>query len=216
MLVRERMSHPVISTTPDTPVQDALVQMREAKVSRFPVVDKKGKLVGIVGEDDLLNASPSQATSLSVWEVNYLLSKITVERVMSKDVITVDEDTPLEEAARIMADHRIGGLPVMKKGELVGMITQTNIFEILLELLGARQPGLRLTALVKEEKGKLHQITKAIDEAGGNIIALSTFGGQGMTDRELMVKVDQIEESALRDAVESLVVAISDVRVMFV
>lgn len=216
MLVRERMSHPVISTTPDTPVQDALVQMREAKVSRFPVVDKKGKLVGIVGEDDLLNASPSQATSLSVWEVNYLLSKITVERVMSKDVITVDEDTPLEEAARIMADHRIGGLPVMKKGELVGMITQTNIFEILLELLGARQPGLRLTALVKEEKGKLHQITKAIDEAGGNIIALSTFGGQGMADRELMVKVDQIEESALRDAVESLVVAISDVRVMFV
>jgi len=73
--------------------------MSKERVSRFPVVDKKGKLIGVVSEDDLLHASPSDATSLSVWEINYLVSKITVERVMSTDVVTVKEDTPLEEAA---------------------------------------------------------------------------------------------------------------------
>ncbi len=115
MLVGERMTRPVLFVAPEMPVQDALAQMRKERVSRYPVL-KKGKLIGIVSEDDLLNASPSDVTSLSVWEVNYLLSKITVERVMTREVITVTEDTPLEEAARIMADQRIGGIPVMQYG----------------------------------------------------------------------------------------------------
>ncbi|HSM24883.1 MAG TPA: CBS domain-containing protein, partial [Anaerolineaceae bacterium] len=88
MLVGERMTRPVLFIAPDTPVQDALAQMRKERVSRYPVM-KKDKLVGIVSEDDLINASPSEATSLSVWEINYLLSKITVERVMTKEVVTV-------------------------------------------------------------------------------------------------------------------------------
>ncbi len=110
MLVGERMAHPVITIDPDTPILEALSMMRRDHVRRFPVVDHKGHLVGIVSERDLLEASPSDATSLSVWEVNYLISKITVGEVMNKDVITVTEDTLLETAARIMADKRIGGL----------------------------------------------------------------------------------------------------------
>ncbi|MAT43049.1 MAG: hypothetical protein CL609_11950 [Anaerolineaceae bacterium] len=212
MLVRERMSQPVFSVLPEMPVQEALAQMRKENVSRYPVVNNKGKLVGIVSEDDLLNASPSPATSLSVWEVNYLLSKITVERVMTKDVVTVEETTPLEEAARMMADYRIGGLPVMKDNALVGIITQTDLFRVFLELLGARESGVRLTALVKEEPGMLHQLTKAIVEAGGNIIALSTFSGTTSEDRELTVKVDQIDEATLLNAVKPLVSEICDIR----
>lgn len=214
MLVRERMSQPVKSVLPEMPVQDALAKMRNEKVSRYPVVDKKGKLIGIVSEDDLLNASPSPATSLSVWEVNYLLSKITVERVMTKDVITVQEDLPLEEAARIMADNRIGGMPVLAGNNLVGMITQTDLFNVFLELLGARKSGLRVTALVKEGKGKLHQITRAIDEAGGNIIALSTFSTPEKTVRELAIKMDPIDENIVRDALTPVVEEIQDIRLI--
>ncbi len=212
MLVRERMSQPVFSVLPEMPVQEALAQMRKENVSRYPVVNNKGKLVGIVSEDDLLNASPSAATSLSVWEVNYLLSKITVDRVMTKKVVTVEETTPLEEAARMMADYRIGGLPVMKDNALVGIITQTDLFRVFLELLGARESGVRLTALVKEERGMLHQLTKAIVEAGGNIIALSTFSGTSSADRELTVKVNEIDETTLLNAVKPLVTEICDIR----
>jgi acetoin utilization protein AcuB len=211
MLVGERMTSPVIFVAPDMPVQDALIQMRKDKVSRYPVM-KKGKLVGIVSEDDLLNASPSDATSLSVWEINYLLSKITVERVMTKEVVTVTEDTPIEEAARLMADHRIGGIPVVRGKDVVGIITQTDIFRIFLNVLGGRQPGWRVVVMVKNEPGLLHKITQAIDEVGGNIIAITTYAGQDIVGGEVTMKVDQIDEQTLRKALLPLVNEIKDIR----
>ncbi len=114
MLVRERMSaHPILCE-PDLPVGDALDRMKQEHIRRMPVVDKHGKLVGIVSDKDLLQASPSPATSLSVWEITYLLSKIKISDVMTKKVITIVPDMPLEDAARIMADNKIGGLPVCR------------------------------------------------------------------------------------------------------
>ena len=158
MLVGERMSYPVISANPEMPVVDALNLMKREHIRRIPVM-KNGKLIGIVSDKDLLNASPSQATSLSVWELNYLVSKITIKDVMSKTVLTVDEDTPIEEAARIMADNKIGGLPVMRGSEIVGMITETDLFKIFLELMGARDSGVRVTALIPDQKGQLARLT---------------------------------------------------------
>ncbi len=211
MLVGERMSSPVLSIEPEMPIQDALAQMRKDRVSRYPVL-KKGKLVGIVAEDDLLNASPSDVTSLSVWEVNYLLSKITVERVMMKDVITVTEDTPLEEAARIMADNRIGGMPVVRGDKVVGIITQTDIFRIFLNLLGGRQAGWRVAVLVKNEPGILYKLTKAVNDAGGNIIAITVFVDPKIQGGEVTMKVDRIDGQALRDALKPVVTEIRDFR----
>lgn len=213
MLVGEKMSSPVFSVSPDMPVQDALAQMRKERVSRYPVM-KKGKMVGIVSEDDLLNASPSDVTSLSVFEVNYLLSKITVERVMTKEVITVTEDTPVEEAARLMADHRIGGIPVVREEVVVGMITQTDIFRIFLEMLGGRQSGWRVIVWVENEKGILHRLTKAIDDVGANIIALTTYSGEELTHGEITMKVDQIDEATLRKTLTPIVKEIRDIREM--
>src|SRR4030095_15366719 len=100
MFVGERMSRPVISVSPDAPINDVLAMFKKEHIRRAPVM-KDGKLVGIVSERDLLNASPSPVTSLSIWELNYLISKVTISRVMTKKVITVDQDTPIEEAARI-------------------------------------------------------------------------------------------------------------------
>src|SRR6266540_301299 len=131
-------------------------------------VMKEGKLLGIVSERDLLNASPSPVTSLSIWELNYLISKVTVKSVMSKKVVTVDQDTPIEEAARIMADKKIGGVPVVSAGKVVGIITETDLFKILLELMGARQKALRVTATIEDKPGQLARLTKAVAESGGN------------------------------------------------
>ncbi len=135
MNVGDRMSQPVISVGPKEPIQDALNLMREKSVRRLPVVNDQGDLIGIISEQDLLEASPSDATSLSIWELNYLISKVTVDDVMTKEVITVKEDTPIQEAARIMADSKIGGLPVLRNGDVVGIVTETDLFKILLELL---------------------------------------------------------------------------------
>ena len=124
MLVRERMSSPAITTTPDTPMQEALNLMRESNIRRLPVVDAAGKLVGIVSEKDILQASPSGATSLDVWELTYMLSKITIQKIMEVDVLTVPGDTPIEEAARIMADNYVGALPVIEDGKVIGINSQ--------------------------------------------------------------------------------------------
>jgi acetoin utilization protein AcuB len=135
MLIKDRMTRSPITAPPEMPMQEALKLMRERGIRRLPVVDKKGKLVGIVSDRDLLHASPSDATSLSVWELNYLLSKVTLKDVMTKNVITVTPETPVQEAARIMADKKIGGLPVVQAGIVVGVITETDLFRVLLELL---------------------------------------------------------------------------------
>ncbi len=141
MNVGRRMSHPVFTVKPDLPITKAHELMANEKIHRAPVV-KNGKLVGIITINDILKAYPSTATSLAVWEVTSLLEKITVKDIMVKDVRTVQEDTSIEEAARIMADYRISALPVMRGKELVGIITQTDLFRIMLEKCWARAiPG---------------------------------------------------------------------------
>lgn len=212
MLVGERMSHPVITINPEMPMQEALNLMRQERVRRFPVVNERGRLVGIVSDKDLLNASPSDATSLSIYEVNYLLSKITVKTIMTTDVITITEDTPLEEAARIMADNKIGGLPVVRNNDVVGIITETDLFKIFLELLGAREPGVRIAALVPNIPGELAQLTKAIFEVGGNVVALGTFLGDSSENREISIKVSGVSVSELKEAIEPVVEKIIDIR----
>jgi acetoin utilization protein AcuB len=212
MLVHERMSKYPITTTEDTPINEAIRLMRDDKVRRLPVLNGKGELVGIVSEKDLLYASPSPVTSLSIHELHYLISKITVDEVMTKDVITVSEYTPLEEAARIMADNKIGGLPVVRDGKLVGIITESDLFKIFLEVLGAREMGVRLSMLVPEKPGILADITRAIAELGGNIISLGTFLGEDPTNRLITVKVADVPEDQLVAEMKTLTLEIEDAR----
>ncbi len=212
MLVGERMRHPVITVTPDVPINEALNIMKSDNIRRMPVVDKNGKLLGIVSAKDLLNASPSPATSLSVWEMNYLLSKITVKDVMTKNVLSISDDTPIEEAARIMADNKVGGLPVMRGDKLVGIITETDLFKIFLELLGAREPGVRVTALISNRPGELAKLTRALAEMGGNFLAFGVFTGEDPTNRMVTFKIAELDESQVRTALAPVVEKITDIR----
>jgi acetoin utilization protein AcuB len=185
--------------------------MLEERIRRLPVINRWNRLIGIVSEKDLLHAKPSDATSLDVWEVHYLLSKITVTEVMTRDVITITEDTPIEEAARIMADNKIGGLPVLRDGNLVGIITETDLFLVFLELLGAREDGIRLAVLVSNSPGALVQLTKIIFDIGGNILALGTFLGESCDNREVTIKVAGVSIQGLKEAIEPFVERIVDI-----
>ncbi len=212
MLVYERMSRHPITIKPDTSVETALKRMREEKVRRFPIVDNEGNLVGIVSDKDLLYAAPSPATSLSIYELHYLYSRITVEQVMTRNVITVEEDDPLEEAARIMVDNKVGGLPVMRQGKLVGIITETDIFKTFMEMLGARDQGLRLTLLCLDQRGELAALTSSVAELGGNIISLGTFWGEDASNAIVTMKVSGVDKDALVERIKSHVLEVIDVR----
>ena len=212
MLVGERMSHPVISVHPDVSIQDALYRMNSENIRRLPVIDRRGVLVGIVTERELLHASPSDATSLSVWEVTYLLSRIKVEDIMVREVITINEDTPIEEAARIMTDHRIGAMPVVRGDRVVGIITETDLFKVFTELMGAREQGTRITVMAPNVPGTLVKISKAIFDAGGDIIAMGTFMGESSAERELTFKVTGADVEALMASLQPHIVSVVDVR----
>jgi len=215
MLVRDQMTRNPVTVSPNASVAEALVLMREKKIRRLLVADAQGRLVGIVSEKDLLYASPSPTTSLSVYEIPYLLSKLTVDKVMSRQVLSVAEDSLLEEAALIMADRKIGGLPVLKDGKIAGIITETDIFRTFLKLLGGRVKGVRVTATVTGEKGTFAKITKAVSEAGGDIMGLGATEGttpSGAAHWELALKVQGVEKNKLAEVLKPLVKELVDIR----
>jgi acetoin utilization protein AcuB len=213
MLVKDRMSKSPITVRQNVGVEEALRLMHSENVRRLPVVDEHGKLVGIVSELDLLKVSPSPATSLSVYEIPYLMARIKMKDVMTKDVVTVTEDTPLEEAARVMADNKIGGVPVMRDGKLVGIITETDLFKTFLEMLGGREEGVRISIYVPNEKGVLATITGEVSEMGINITALSTIMGEDPSTYLVTMRVEQdADMDALVAAMEELGLEVEDAR----
>jgi acetoin utilization protein AcuB len=175
MLVQHRMMPNPVTVTPETSFSDAYHLIREKKVGHLPVTDKKGKLIDIVTQKDLLHASPSSATALSVFEINYLLTKLQIKEVMTSPAITVPEDTPVEEAAQIMVKNQIGCLPVLRGGELVGMITEADIFKAFVEILGRGDADLRITVKVPDVRGELVRLATVIANLGGNICSSASF-----------------------------------------
>jgi CBS domain-containing protein len=133
VLVKEWMTAPVVSVKPTTPISEAHQMMKDKKVRRLPVVRGADEVMGIVTIGDIREASPSDATTLSIWELNYLWAQLTVEKVMSKNVLTVTPNTPILNAAELMLEHKISGLPVVEFGKLVGMITESDIFRMLVK-----------------------------------------------------------------------------------
>jgi len=207
MNVGRRMSHPVITVPPSMPITKAQELMAHENINQCPVV-KNGKLIGLITEKDILKAYPSSATTLAVWEITSLVEKIKVEDIMIKKFQTVEEDTPIEIAARILVDHKISALPVLKEKELVGIITETDLFKIMLEMLGARRSGVRFSVLMKNQPGEIAKLSQAIYKNGGDITALSTFEGDATSNFLITMKVDGIEEEALGKLIEPLVISL--------
>jgi len=207
------MSKPPVTVRAETGVDEALSLMHSENVRRLPVVDKHGQMVGIVSELDLLKVSPSPATTLSIYEIPYLLSKIKMKDVMTTDVISVTEDTTLEDAARVMADNKIGGVPVLRGDKLVGIITETDLFKVFLEMLGGWQDGIRISVVIPMEKGELAKITGKIAEMGGNILAMGGIGGEDTAHYLLTIRVEDVDKDELTAAMEALGLKVRDSRV---
>jgi acetoin utilization protein AcuB len=159
MRIRDMMTKNPITVDSETLVIDAQKIMKENNVRRLPIVDK-GKLVGIVTQHDLLMASPSPATSLSIHELNYLLSKMKVNEIMKKNPVTLTPDTPFEEALKIGQENKIGSFPVVENGKLVGIATESDIVRFLTLALGVKEEGSRIT--IEGLGGKLSDLEKII------------------------------------------------------
>ncbi len=133
LLVKDWMTKDVICIPPDIVLPDAAALMRKKRIRRLPVVDEHGVLIGIISQTDIMAAKPSEATSLDIWEINYLLSRLKIKKIMTRDPLTVRPDSTIKEAAQLMHDHKIGGLPVVdEQNHVVGIITESDIFRILI------------------------------------------------------------------------------------
>jgi acetoin utilization protein AcuB len=175
MRIRDIMTRNPITVESDTLVLEAQKTMREHNIRRLPVVDK-GKLTGIVTQHDLLAASPSPATSLSIYELNYLLSKMKVKEIMKKNPVTVGPDTPFEEALRIGQERKIGSFPVVENGKLVGITTESDIVRVMTRALGIREEGSRVTIEGLGGKlGELQKIISIVDQHQTVILSMMTF-----------------------------------------
>ncbi len=212
MLVRETMTPDPIVVHPDTSFGDAMELLRAKKIRRLPVVDDKGVLVGIVVEKDLLKAAPSPATTLSVYEIPYLLSKLKIKDIMTKRVITVEEDWPLEEAARVMVEHKIGCLPVVRGNKVIGIITETDIFRAMTLALGGEPQSLRVMVQVPDQKGELAKLSNQVAQMGGDIRSLVTLVGKESKQGEITMKVLGVKRDELVPALEKVGIKVVDVR----
>jgi acetoin utilization protein AcuB len=212
MLVKDWMIKEPIVVSPRTSVEQAMRTMREHWLRHLPVVAEDKTIVGVVTQTDLLQASPLPATSLSTWEINSLLAKMEVRDAMTRKVVVVSEECPLEEAALVMAERKIGCLPVVQGTRLVGIITETDLFNILTEQLSARRTGVRLVLLIPDVKGELARLAGYIAQAGGNIVRLTTLPAEDPAYQVVTVKVEDVPQEALVSALSKVVAKILDVR----
>ena len=212
MIIERRMTKNPVTISPDANVVEASELMKKEKVHRLPVLDKDKKLVGVISEKDILFASPSPASSLSIHEMAYLLSKLTVRKLMTKDPVTITKDTTVEEAARLMVDQDLSCLPVVEGDKLVGIVSKSDMFKILLELFGARHFGTRLSFIVDDKPGTIAAISKAVAEKGWDIISFGTFMGTDPSNAICTIKVEGCSQNDLVQLLRPMVKEILDVR----
>ncbi len=208
MLIREWMTQDVITVTPDTSMMKASKILKENRIRRLPVVDAEGRLIGIVSDRDIKEASPSKATTLDMHELYYLLSEIKVKDIMTRDPFTVRADDTVETVALNMIEKRIGGLPVVDDaGKLVGIISDSDVFKVLITITGVRHGGVQFAFELENTPGTLKPIVDTLREHNARIISILTSmdDSSGPTRRVYIriLPMDRAEENRIIEAVKS-------------
>jgi acetoin utilization protein AcuB len=174
MLVKNWMSKPAVTIDANDFMNDAIKLLKHQNIKMLPVLEK-GKLVGIVTDRDLKRASASDATALEIHELLYLISKIKIKEIMTKNPITVPQDYTVEETAEILLKHNISGVPVVDRfRDVVGTITQNELFRILISLTGAEKRGIQFGVEVEDRPGSIKEVTDIIREYGGRMASILT------------------------------------------
>ena len=214
MLIHKIMSTNLFTVYPETPVTDAQDTMRRERLHHLPVIDATShKLVGIVSEKDLIYASPSPASTLDVYEMTRLLSRLSVSKVMTKEVLTCGTSDLVEDAARLMVDNDIGCLPVVDDERYpVGIVTESDVFRLFIDLFGTREKGLRATIRVPEETGELAKLGSDIASHGGNIVSIGTWPGDRPTNAVVILKVNGMKRDDFVRAIEQHIEEVIDIR----
>lgn len=213
MIVRNVMTQKVVTVSPDTSLTEARSMMTRMAISKLPVISKSGEVVGIITKNDLAKAAPSEATTLDVYELGYLLSKLKVDKVMTRRVITVDENEVIEEAARIMVDNQVGCLPVMSSGIMVGIVTESDLFHLFTEMFGARQKGVRVNMGLSDKVGQIAAIAAKIAARNGNIVSIVTREAKEEGLRRLTIKATGIGIDEMQEVLKECSCVADDIRV---
>jgi acetoin utilization protein AcuB len=206
MLVKNWMSKPAITINADASMNDAIKLLKNHNIKMLPVMEK-GKLVGIVTDRDLKRASASDATSLEIHELLYLISNIKIKEIMTKNPITVPQDYTVEETAEILLKHNISGVPVVDQyRDVVGTITQNDLFRILISLTGAERRGIQFGMEVEDRPGSIKEVTDIIREYGGRMASiLTSFDMAPEGFRRVYVRmygIDRFKVNKLKEALK--------------
>ena len=206
MLVKGWMTTDVITIDEDSSMMKASLIMKEKKIRCLPVVNNKGDLVGIVSDRDLKDAAPSKATTLDVYELNYLLSSIKIKDLMTTNLAYVRPDETVEFAAILMLENKISSLPVINdKGALIGIVTQTDIFKVLINIAGVYTGGIQFAFSLEERPGSIQEAADMIRSHGGRIVSiLSTHETAEEGRRNVYVRTNPLPEDKLRNLVKEL------------
>ena len=202
MLVRKKMKKDLITITKDERMTTARKIIKEKNIRHLPVVDGK-KLVGLVTNMDIRKAEASPATSLEIRELHYLLDKLTVGEIMTRNVLTISPDISVEEATTLLYDNKIGCLPVVEDGNLVGMLTENDVMEILIEVMGMKEKGTRLEVVVEDKPGALADVTRIIKEHNVNIISVVTDVADELGKRVVVFKLKTFYFEPIKKALEA-------------
>ena len=206
MLVKGWMTADVITVDEDTTMMKALIIMKEKKIRSLPVVNKKGRLLGIVTDRDLRDASPSKATTLDVYELNYLISTIKIKDLMTKNPVFARPDETVEFAAILMLENKISSLPVVNdKYALIGIITQTDIFKVLVNITGVYTGGIQFAFSLEDRTGSIKEVTDVIRSYGGRVVSiLSTRETAEEGCHNAYVRISPLPEDKLKGLVREL------------
>lgn len=214
MIIKNVMTKQPYSISPDSSVTDARAMMMKRRIGKLPVVDKAGRLVGIITKNDLAKAGPSDATTLDIYEIGYLLSKLTVSKVMVKNVWTISENEVVETAARIMVDNQVGCLPVVENDVLVGIVTESDLFRLFTDIFASCQNGVRATVALDDKPGQFAFISEEIAKLNGNIVSLVTQELEDRTKRLITIKVTGVTIDQVKAIFDKLQAKIDDIRMM--
>lgn len=187
MYVKNWMSTKVVTVDESDTLSVAINTLKRNRIRRMPVM-KDDHLVGIVSDRDLKEASPSKATSLDIWELHYLMSNIKIKDIMTRNPLTVTPDTTIEKCAIIMHDNKIGGLPVLENEKLVGIITEQDIFDALINITGARKSGNRLLAIIPDTPGSIKELCDIMRNYSFKCVSILT-SSQGMKEGERQILI---------------------------
>ena len=200
MIVARRMMRTPVFLDEDDSMKTAMDILKDREIRHLPVLRGGGKLVGILTETDIKQASPSTATALEIREVYYLLDKIKVKQIMTKRPYTISPAAPIEEAAMIMRDKKIGCLPVMEEGRLVGILTETDILDAFIESMGVRGPGHRIELVLPTMGKGLFEVLKLLKDFDANIVSLATTSHDDPERKVLILRIETKSYKVLKTA----------------